>query len=541
MFQSHPLTLLIADDEQAIRSGLANAVDWKKNNIQVLGLAKDGNETLKMIEEYHPDLVITDIRMPGCSGLEMIEQVRKKKLDVRFIILSGYEDFSFAQQAIRNGVNSYLLKPVKVETLLEEVERIRTDIEEERRSGEQNVAIHTVAHAAEPVVRQRFYAMLAQGEYHSVAEIENGAEAFSTPLIQCPSIAATFRFTLPLESDSNQFSRDDRYLFRTALRNVAEELADGKYHLECFLDEKNEVGILLSPVDGVVDFLTKCIETMKSVSSAQIITTGLGVEAQQILDIPASCRTSEEMAEYHLYQSSIKVFEAEKFAQQESVSAPRPPATQKMAEAVAANEEKVIKDELDRFFSLIMYIPMPPPRYVRGMCIYLLNDVSKRAAMLLQCEATQSFRSFNREVERIASIDDLKNYMRDSLCLLAASLQSEKKAFVPESIELAKTYIQKNVLSRLRVEDVAAYVHLSESYFSALFKKCVGITAGDYIFQCKIEKAKLLLREKSMTVLEIAEALEYSDYRSFSRAFKRFAGHSPTEYQQLITSPKKKG
>lgn len=541
MSGARPLTLLIADDEQAIRSGIANAIDWENNNIQVIGLAKDGNEAFEMIKEHHPDLVITDIKMPGWSGLDMIEQVRRQKIDVRFIILSGYEDFTFAQQAIRNGVNSYLLKPVKAETLLAEVKRIQADIDAERRSGEQNAAIHTVAHAAEPVVRQHFYSMLAQGEYHSVSEINKGAEAFSAPVIQCPSIAATFRFTLPSESDSNQFSKDDRYLFRTALRNVAEELAEGKYHLECFLDEKNEVGILLSPIKGAAAFLAECIETMKTISSTLIITAGLGTEAHQLLDIPASCRTAEEMSEYHLYQSTIRVFEAEKIAAQENVLAPRPPATQKMSEAVAANNEELICEELKNFFDLIMYIPMPPPRYVRGMCTYLLNDVSKRAALLLQCEAEHSFRSFTREIDYIESLEELKESMQERLFAIADTLQSEKKAFVPESIELAKNYIQKNVLSRLRVEDVAAYVHLSESYFAALFKKCVGITAGEYIFQCKIEKAKELLREKNMSILEIAEALEYSDYRSFSRAFKRFAGYSPTEYQQLITSPKKKG
>ena len=108
------IRLLIADDEEAIRTGLVNAVNWKLMDVDVVGCASNGPEAYEKICSLNPDVVITDIRMPGMSGLELIEKVKENNKDTLFIILSGYADFEYARQAMRLGVMYYLLKPVGI-------------------------------------------------------------------------------------------------------------------------------------------------------------------------------------------------------------------------------------------------------------------------------------------------------------------------------------------------------------------------------------------------------------------------------------------
>ena len=115
------LNLLIADDEKVIRESLANCLDWEAIGIRVVGCCANGPEALDAVMDTPPDIVMTDIKMPGLSGLELIEKIQQIDRDIEFIILSGYREFDFAQQAIKLGVRRYLLKPASEEHILESV------------------------------------------------------------------------------------------------------------------------------------------------------------------------------------------------------------------------------------------------------------------------------------------------------------------------------------------------------------------------------------------------------------------------------------
>lgn len=540
MSEPSVISLLIADDEYTIRNGLSKAVDWEGENIRLLGTAENGLEASAMIESLRPDLVITDIRMPGRTGLEIIAAARETHIPTHFIILSGYDDFAYAQQAIESGVDAYLLKPVTVENLLPKLRQICGQIRKERSTDAEDRAVYAAAHMAGPALRHRFYSQLAQGEYHNAEEIRNGAGVLADDLIPCPCIAAVLRFTLPQEQDSAHFSRSEQCLFRSAIRNVTDELAGSRYRLESFYEQVNAVGLLISPPDGAEAFVRDCIRALKGISANTNITAGLSFPAQTLLELPAACQQARELSEYHIYGTDTDLFMPQRFRDSSGAVPPRDCALSALTEYVIAGDEAGIEAELARFFETILYIPMPPPAYLRGMCAYLLNDVSKQAVNLLQCDGSLIRQIPHKQLEDCPSVAELRQFLKNRLLETSAALREKRGNQIPQVIEEAQRYIRNNVLSRLRVEDVAASIYLSESYFAALFKKHTGITVREFILQCKIEKAKELLLQKHLSIFEIAETLEYSDYRSFSRAFKRFVGCSPTDYQQMLMSPGEK-
>ena len=122
------ITLLIVDDEAEIRSGLRSILSWEDYSVSVIGTAASGAEALDKIRYYEPDIVITDIQMPGMSGLELVRRAKKEQFDCSFVILSGYDEFEYAKSAIKYGVREYLLKPISIKELTEIILTLKEDI-----------------------------------------------------------------------------------------------------------------------------------------------------------------------------------------------------------------------------------------------------------------------------------------------------------------------------------------------------------------------------------------------------------------------------
>ena len=113
--------MLVVDDEYYIRLGIINAIDWSSINVEIIGEAADGASALKLARETRPDLILLDICMPILNGLELMEQFQKEQLDCDIIVLSGYDEFEYAQQCIKYGVHDYLLKPIDRQKLKDTV------------------------------------------------------------------------------------------------------------------------------------------------------------------------------------------------------------------------------------------------------------------------------------------------------------------------------------------------------------------------------------------------------------------------------------
>lgn len=538
MEQTEKLSLLIADDETSIRRGLCEAVEWSALGIQFVGEAQDGAEALEKIHALRPDIVITDIKMPGFSGLDLIEKARAEGFKGYFIILSGYDDFAFAQRAIHSSVTCYLLKPVNIDALLAEVKHIRKEIMEKRSSGVAREQDRFNARRGSSVMKEQFYAKLADGEFHSEDDIWREINSIGFVPIPCPCAAVVFHFSLPQKGNGSDFSASDSHLFKIAFRNVLTDLARQGRQLEFYADRGNQIGLFISPAGNLREFLTVCVEIMEKVCPVEF-SVGIGFAAESLLDVPRSCRAAEEAAEYHLYKSGTHFFDSATLAASLKAAPPQPPSTQKLAEDVVSDDIKGIHLELDGFFKKILYVPMPPPRYVRGMCFYLMGDVTKRVASMLQHGSPIPTSMWTEKMDGLESMDAVRDFMLQALLKMARDIQQNKKMPIPPVITEAQKYIREHVFSRLFVTEAAAHVHLSESYFTALFKKSTGITVQEYILTCKLEKAKELLMEGKLAVSEISDKLEYKDYRSFSRVFKRFSGCSPTEYQHKMTRRQK--
>lgn len=531
-FEDKKISILIADDEETIRKGLSTAIPWQEHGVQVVGVAENGLQAYQKSLELNPDIIITDIQMPQMNGLEFIQKTKVALPNVHFIILSGYDDFAYAQTAIRSGVDAYLLKPVKAEVLLQEVELIKQKILNTLHTAFQNQESLAQAKKGTSILREQVYRRLSNGEYHSLSEINHDIKFSQITPLALPCTSIVFRFSLPDIADKNKFSREDTLLFKEAMRNVLEEISEGEDFI-IYEDSQNEVDIVKTYQEDLVAFVEKFIMIMCNISELSFW-AGIGSPATSLLEIANSHKQAQEAVEYHMYESESPVFSFENIEVGKEVDLPRPQRMQKLAEGVAKSDIITIENELDAFFKKILYIHMPPPKYVRGMCIYVMNDVLQYLSSILSSEVEIENVYWMQEIEELPTFSEIQLFMKEELINLSYSLQEQKNPRFPQAITEAILFVQENLYSRLRVEMIASHVHLSESHFSALFKKYMNISIREYILQRRIEKAKELLVEGNLTIFEIGEKLDYSDYRSFSRTFKRITGYTPTEYQKSI-------
>lgn len=527
------VTMLIADDEDSIRNGLCKVIEWNSIGVKIAGVAATGGKALEMIIRLKPDIVITDIRMPDKSGLEMIEDARSSGLnEIYFIILSGYDDFGYAQCAIQNHVFSYLLKPINPTELMDAVKRAREEIITRRDMGCKHQQRDLTAKRNKKVLREKFYDMLSREGYHSEWEIDNAINSMNIQPISCPCVVVAFRFTLPYKKDTSGFSKEDNVLFRSALVNVVTELAQSR-EVVFFGNENNNIEMVMEQTDNIYEFLETCINSMREISPIKL-TAGIGSIAGSLFEVEQSSRSAREIVEYHMYNSDKMIFDSAVLKEYEGKMPGPPPDMGSISEAVMDNDADRINAEMETFLSSLFYIPMPPPAYVRGMCSYALYGIEKNIPLPLLQSTDITVDKWAREIESFETFGDLEIYLKKILLLFAKVLNKSKANFIPQIIEQSKRFIRDNLKGKIKLEQIAASVHLSESYFTVMFKKYTGVTVRDYILECKLQKAKELLLGDEMTVSEVADWLGYGDYRSFSRAFKRFSGFSPTEYRHML-------
>lgn len=151
------LKVLIVDDEELIREGLNNLIDWHENGYKVVGKVEDGEQALEFMDLLVPDVIITDIKMPFINGLELIERVKNKYENIFFIILSGYDEFQFAQKAIELGAYSYLLKPVEPDMLINTLIKLKSDFENETKSKIETAILKQKAEENEVIAKEKLF------------------------------------------------------------------------------------------------------------------------------------------------------------------------------------------------------------------------------------------------------------------------------------------------------------------------------------------------------------------------------------------------
>ncbi|MEY8354819.1 response regulator [Lachnospiraceae bacterium 54-53] len=521
------ITLLIADDEAAIRNGLSTVVPWEQFGIAIVGTAEDGREAYDIIKACHPDIVITDIRMPGMDGLELMEKIRNEKLQTNFIILSGYGDFKYAQKAIQLGAKNYFLKPIKIDELVTE---IRHQKEEILQSDHMNSYSAYLNVKSEP--KEKFLKRLLKNEFYSYEEIRDEIESLKLTLDDSPFRVMVFS----IREKEDMEPEDEFQQMKFLMDIVSAELQETRCE---FLVSGS--GELLTIIHAVrpdflpVDFrflAARCLNRINRDSTMELL-IGIGKEGTRLTECSNSYKTALMCLSYSFYETKLKIFD-------ESVLCTTPPPTaanhmdyNSLLYYITMNRVEEIRQFCREYFSQLLYVPMPPPNFIRGMCIYLITDVLKELGEGMEGGKEFSQAEVILPVNTIRTFEELKAYMEDFLVECAGKQKSRENGPKNQIIQAAEYYIKSHMGEKILAKDVARHVNLSDVYFTSYFKMKTGINFRDYVIRIKMEYAKgLMERMPEMPVAEVAASIGYDDYRSFYRVFKQYTGVNPSDYNR---------
>ncbi|MDO4269855.1 MAG: response regulator [Eubacteriales bacterium] len=524
------LRVVLADDEKKIISLMQKLVDWENLGYQVVGTANDGVRALELVQQKQPHLLITDIRMPGCSGIELIRRAKQLQPGLHFIVISGYRQFEYAQAVLKYGVEDYLLKPLKQDELSDILLRLKDKLGEEtaleyhlQKSGErrQDLLIAALKTAAE---RQQPFLTIQQ------AEEEYGLH-FGKGYYLAALIKPDIRYADQSLDGYRIMMQHTLEIVRRAVQPLADECAaavlwEGVAVLlylrdyravdvkQCFTKIRKEVEKQRDLFWGIR--CTVCL------GSRQTSPEQLGVSMQEAFWL---CR--DRLCHEQPWRDAGN----EKLPLNERYQMD---AAQRKRFQVAAEylDETLFTQELEDSYRLIL-----PRKPLNGQMLADWFTQVLEASLYGMRQSAKTEPQFMETMQenfwRCASPQDVLHLLREGVCEQLRSLNEEKSLQETRPITEAKRYIQQHYQQALRLEDVSSAVGFNATYFSVLFKKETGQNFMDYLTELRINKSKELLCTDTLSVQDVAEQVGYHDLKYFSRLFKKTTGVSPSDYKKL--------
>lgn len=530
------LKVFLVEDEVIIRNGIKKNIDWKKEGYEFVGEASDGELAYPMILKEKPDILITDIKMPFMDGLELSGLVKKELPDIKILILSGYDEFEYAKEAIRIGVTEYLLKPISSGKLLEALRGVSKIIEQEREEKEflkryMEEMKENIEHE-----KMKFFGRLIRGEISTTDVIESGEKYEINVSASCYDIVLF------------------KILSITEHRAMAQKLATVCEEIEMVIGNIPDVSIFQRGVDGWA-FLICSEEENCEERKQEVIQTlhqtmakwngmeyfgAVGNTVSRISALGKTFREADKAFSMRFSQEPNRIVRVGELQQKENGGWK----TKGFTEIGQSREmmEKFLNngtiEEIESFVDVYMGKFQAGELESLLMRQYIVMDV--HIVIMTFCEKMSM-----KDEELEAKADELKEAMQNltssheirryitSLLKQAMDLRDMVSGRrYSDIITTAQGIIEENYMSEeISLNSVAGKVGMSPSYFSSIFGKEVGKTFVEYLTEIRMEKAKEYLMCSAMKTSEISYEVGYKDPHYFSYIFKKTQGCSPKEYR----------
>ena len=517
------IKVLIAEDEYIIREGIKSLIDWEKLGFLIIGEAEDGEEAFDMIKRLQPDIVITDVQMPFMNGIELQKKIKENNIDCYTVVVSGYDDFSYAQALLNNGAFSYLLKPLEAKDL----EKVLTDIKEDYSFRIKNKAALGELHK-----------YMQRGKKYSIEHCAylylNGISSFTEAVdkLNMIGIDANELFFVVMKfhiyDDGDIQNRVKEVYKKCASPQMAiwQEGRDGSYMIVAWNGDRDG---LRTDIDRFCNIFTKAIGRKVYYTDYKIVH---GLE-----DIRKSCQLARNEFARHENQRTQRDF-AEPNKRDDEVRLDK--------ELIAFCEEMAfdgcdgIAADLDNLKRIIRKHPVND-----NEMRFLLSSIIYRVFKLLNASDIDwkvfLFQSPGEIVSEIMNQSQHKRIerLKEELFAIRRGIDQFQSNRGSNISKKAKRYIEEHYTEDdLSLCDVAHYVNMSVSYFSVVFKKEEGESFSEYLTKVRLDKAKELLLLSNYRSYEIAIMVGYANATYFSTMFKKKFGVSPTDFRKARQSIK---
>ncbi|WP_028609308.1 response regulator [Paenibacillus harenae] len=541
--------VLLVDDETDVRDGLVQEIDWKACGFTVAGTAENGKEAMELADRLELDVVITDISMPFKDGLQLSEWLRAHYPLVKIVILTGYDEFDYARQAIRLSVDEYLLKPFSADSFTELLLKIRQKIEAEVAEREDVRQLKEHYRTSLPLLRETFLASLLNRKLPK-SKIEEKAMNYGLHLSGSTYAVAVIALHAPEEVEQAEIDHSLRYsgdldLMLHAMLNIAKEIWDLNQLGSAFIHQDGIALLAIGDDNREEAWFRRVQETLDNILKSIVhylklpVTIGVGSVVTDIADVKYSYGDALLALDYRLVLGSEKVIfihdvEDRRYEKLRFDELKEQALTRSLKVGTAEELGEAVDDIFHGLYeSAFAYSDIQ---------VYLLEVVTTvmRTAKDADINLDELFGAgfqLHAEIFKFSGMQEAQRWFQD-LCLrimkhIASKRQHSYKDIVEKAIHYTKEHYGDPDIS---IQRLCSHLHISTGYFSGVFKKEVKLTFVQYLMHIRMEAAKELLRASELKAFEIAERVGFADPNYFSFCFKKQVGISPKEYRSRVLS-----
>ena len=530
------LKVFLAEDEFIIREGIKNNIDWQAHGYEFCGEASDGELAFPLIQKTRPDILITDIKMPFVDGLALSRLVKKELPETEIIILSGYEEFDYAKEAIQIGVARYLLKPINGETLLQEIDSVAEIILDKQKEKEIREKYQREMEENSLRDQMDLFQHLVTGDC-SMEELLSVADKLDLK-IMAPWYSIVLLKIQSMKHDYEEYSGSI-----VVVDERIAKLAEPEHVL--IFDRALEGRAFLFKADSEDELLAyqkEYLGNVKEVLSGYVNLRyfgGIGTPVNRLREIPASFEDASHafahrylVAESCILDSSLLMQEGDAENEDFRISAVNPEQIDraKMQEFLRTGDLDEVVYFVDEFFGKLDGGAMKSRifrQYITMDAYFSIVDFLKGLGLQKdEIEAPDQDSSILQDEK--SAMDYIIRIMEKALVLREKKASSRYEDVVSEVIH----YIEDNYAQEeLSLNLLASHVNFSPNHLSMIFSQQTGQTLIRYLTDYRMNRAKELLRCSSKKSSVISMEVGYKDPHYFSYLFKKTQGMTPTQYR----------
>ena len=542
------LKIFLAEDEVVVRETIKRMIPWEELGFELVGEAADGEMALPLLIRQQPDLLITDIKMPFMDGLTLARLAKKEIPGLKVVILSGYDDFNYAKQAIGIGVEDELLKPITKNALIERLSEIRSRYEHEKTQKEYYEKFQREMQAYEKNSSRDFFEALVGGSM-DMMEVYKRAEKLGLDIVA--EAYNVLIFTMNCDEDFSG-QRDEYSSWEAESLELLENFFAGHSSAMLFRSNIFSYGVLLKGQRETIEENTRaCVDEIRKILSRQdgrrewFLAVGQSVE--RLSQIQKSYHTaSRAFSQRYLYDENILYYdemetmehpggqaetEDNAYLQKVDVNALNPAILQKfLSNGLQEEAENFVKD----YFYAIGQEPMESLVFrnyvilnVRFSVISFIKGLGCDTNEMESADTEEVLAESGKNME--SAIAYAKKMISQAIEIRDQNSGNKNRSILKTAVDFIDSHYMEEDISLNTVANVA---NVSANHFSALFSQNMGQTFIEYLTTLRMNKAKELLRCTGMRSSEIAGEIGYKDAHYFSYLFKKTQGMTPSDYRK---------
>lgn len=532
---SGKLKLVIADDEEFICQLLISIIDFEKLDMELIGSVNDGESLLNLINTSSPDIVITDICMPKLDGLDVIRQINESGKKCKFIVVSGYQQFEYAHNALRYDVEDYIVKPLDPD----EINKVLTKTINDLRM-------------ANNLIPPTDYISTVRSQFLSTALPQISTEAVPLEQINWKNYThfkdGLFRAVSVKLDYTNRAMQEHENIF-SVLKKLS-DLTIQNFEPICYdvICEQKSAGIMAiinyahAKENEILDSIDILFKQAKNIINLFRGFTLTVCSTDSFEDIHYGSKAMDELrtASFsRLYEGTNRIiFYTESLYDKKALDKILTVTGDALKKDFSILDINSFNQHMKSIFSL------PSAAICSCNTVVFLRKIRKQAFEISDSLADglidsdtiwQLYRDTSFSLHHCTNPIDYQNQYISQISKCMSLVSDAIKAKNAWPIRYACSYIEENYPCYIKMEDVAKKVNLTPSYFSTLFKKEAGKNFSEYVTEVRMEKACDFLKNSDMNISEVAHAVGFSDLQHFSKSFKKAIGVKPTEFRKIYS------